>query len=289
MSKLQTHERFKDARLIHNRHGKQTMAEVEKATGISQSLICDLEKDPSESIEQQKRPRRVGYQTVADLAAYYGVSSDWLLGLSDVWSTEATLKAACEYTGLSENIIERLHNVFISNEPHLDGETGEIVYTSKWCDIGIEKIKALFNEYGTSKEAEQFFQTLTAVNENKIEEMKYFSDQQHLALLFGASVMSGAEISPSWKSLIEDAARKMMPDLKAGAKKKAYQEWHDLTLFKIQQAAIAFADYCICENMKKWGFAELLRSENEGVMAKEEMKPYTPNEGRGDNGNDQAE
>lgn len=110
MSKLQTHERFKDARLIYNQHGKQTMAEVEKATGISQSLICDLEKDPSENIEQQKRPRRVGYQTVADLAAYYGVSSDWLLGLSDVRSAEPTLNAACEYTGLTENVIELIRN-----------------------------------------------------------------------------------------------------------------------------------------------------------------------------------
>ena len=55
-------ERFKDARIVHNQHGKQTMDEVAAATGISKSLIQALENDDKE--------RSVGYDKVAALAAH---------------------------------------------------------------------------------------------------------------------------------------------------------------------------------------------------------------------------
>ena len=75
MAKLTRGERFKDARTEYNQHGKQTMKSVEIITGISASLIKDLEDDDS--------ARSVGYDKVAALATHYGVSSDFLLGLSN--------------------------------------------------------------------------------------------------------------------------------------------------------------------------------------------------------------
>ena len=62
-------ERFKDARIVHNQHGKQTMDEVAAATGISKSLIQALENDDKE--------RSVGYDKVAALAAHYRVTADY--------------------------------------------------------------------------------------------------------------------------------------------------------------------------------------------------------------------
>ena len=44
-----------------------------------------------------------------DIAQYFGVSTDYLLGLSDTKSPNASAKAAVEYTGLSEEAVERLH------------------------------------------------------------------------------------------------------------------------------------------------------------------------------------
>lgn len=44
-----------------------------------------------------------------DIAQYFGVSTDYLLGLSDTKSPNASAKAAVEYTGLSEDAVERLH------------------------------------------------------------------------------------------------------------------------------------------------------------------------------------
>lgn len=75
MTKLTRGERFKDARIVHNQHKKQTMDEVATATGVSKSLIQSLEDDNVN--------RSVGYDKVAKLAAHYRVTTDFLLGLSD--------------------------------------------------------------------------------------------------------------------------------------------------------------------------------------------------------------
>lgn len=75
MARLTRGERFKDARIVHNQHQKQTMDEVATATGVSKSLIQSLEDDSTN--------RSVGYDKVAKLAAHYRVTTDYLLGLSD--------------------------------------------------------------------------------------------------------------------------------------------------------------------------------------------------------------
>ena len=46
---------------------------------------------------------------LAKLARYFHVSADYLLGLSDKVSLDVNLRAAAEYTGLSEEAVERLH------------------------------------------------------------------------------------------------------------------------------------------------------------------------------------
>ena len=75
MSTLTRGERFKDARLVYNRNGKQSMDEVYTATGVSASMIKDLEDDEKE--------RSVGYDKIAILAKHYGVSADYLLSLTN--------------------------------------------------------------------------------------------------------------------------------------------------------------------------------------------------------------
>lgn len=48
------------------------------------------------------------------LAIYFDVSADYLLGLTDNKTLDITVKAICEYTGLSEDAIEELHFTFDS-------------------------------------------------------------------------------------------------------------------------------------------------------------------------------
>ena len=94
MARLTRGERFKDARTVHNKHGSQTMAEVYNATGVSASLIKELE-DESE--------RDFGYKKVAKLAVYYGVSVDWLLGLTE---DHSRIPSAIDQLGLSDKVIK---------------------------------------------------------------------------------------------------------------------------------------------------------------------------------------
>lgn len=97
MSILTRGERFKDARTVYNQNKKQTMKAVETATGISASLIKDLEDD--------KSTRSVGYDKVAALAKHYGVSSDFLLNLSD---DPAIRPSAVDELGLYPETIDEL-------------------------------------------------------------------------------------------------------------------------------------------------------------------------------------
>ncbi len=102
MVKLEISEKFKDARLVENQHGKQTMGQVEAATGVSQSMISDLENEGK---------RKVNYLDVVKLANHYGVSLDWLIGGAEVPSADPKLQEVCKYTGLSQNAVLYLHQL----------------------------------------------------------------------------------------------------------------------------------------------------------------------------------
>lgn len=49
------------------------------------------------------------WETLVTLAQYFGVSADWLLGLSDTQSLDTNIQEVCVYTGLSEETVTKLH------------------------------------------------------------------------------------------------------------------------------------------------------------------------------------
>ena len=102
-------ERFKDARIVHNPHGKQTLEEVCTATGVSASLIGDLENDD--------KNRSVGYEKIVILADHYQLPIDYLLERSEIRSLNPIIKEICEYTGLSQEAVERLHEDSLISDP----------------------------------------------------------------------------------------------------------------------------------------------------------------------------
>lgn len=97
MARLTRGERFKDARIVHNQHKKQTMDEVSAATGVSKSLIQSLEDDTLN--------RSVGYDKVAKLAEHYGVTTDYLLSFTE---DPQRNPAAADELGLSAKAIKTL-------------------------------------------------------------------------------------------------------------------------------------------------------------------------------------
>lgn len=51
------------------------------------------------------------------IAEHYNVSVNWLQGLSDNPTTDTSIEAICNYTGLSQEAVEALHNHNTNNDP----------------------------------------------------------------------------------------------------------------------------------------------------------------------------
>lgn len=68
--KLTFQERLKDLRTERG----MTLSDLEKATGISRSALWKYESDDC---------KEVSHASITTLAKYYGVTSDYLLGLSE--------------------------------------------------------------------------------------------------------------------------------------------------------------------------------------------------------------
>lgn len=97
-------ENFIKARTEFNKNGPQKQTEVSKATGIEKSFISDME-DPDKT-------RIPGGDKIVTLANYYGVSCEFLLGITDVHSADIDMQKAIDFTGLSEKSISNIKNVY---------------------------------------------------------------------------------------------------------------------------------------------------------------------------------
>lgn len=104
--------RFYLARTKYNQNGFQSIQDVFKDTGITKSLIAELEAG-TKSSEASKMPRQVGHLTIKKLAEHYDVTSDYLLGLEDEPTREQSVNISAKTTGLSVESIQVLQ--FINN------------------------------------------------------------------------------------------------------------------------------------------------------------------------------
>lgn len=137
-------ERFKDARTVHNQHGKETTGAVAEATGVSKSTLSEIESDS----------RVPGAKIISALARHYGVSADYLLGLSDVIIPDTTAQAVIAYTGLSEENVLTLHHmkenscysVFSDSN---DGESASINGCKPYLDFLNDILDAIYSKKDT--------------------------------------------------------------------------------------------------------------------------------------------
>ena len=139
-------ERFKDARIVHNQHGKQTMDEVEAATGIKKSLIQALENDENH--------RDVGYAKVATLAAHYHVTADFLLGFTNDPYPQRT---AIDDLGITPAVASQLikHKSSECSDCDVPGKYNELLsYNSIWC------LLRLLSDYATAVKVDSIYDEL---------------------------------------------------------------------------------------------------------------------------------
>ena len=80
-------------------------SQLAEQTGIKQSAISEYINGRKNGAE----PRSPDCATIIELSRFFGVSTDFLLGLSAIKSPIADIKAACEFTGLSEQSMSTMH------------------------------------------------------------------------------------------------------------------------------------------------------------------------------------
>jgi len=75
----------------------ETQAELVEHLGLSNGSVANL---------KNKKGQTPSAETVCALANYFNVSTDWLLGLTDVQTTDKATKELCDTLGLSEETIK---------------------------------------------------------------------------------------------------------------------------------------------------------------------------------------
>lgn len=84
----------------------KTLREISKETNIPASSLSGYQNGKAE-------PQ---LSAIIKLANYFNVTTDYLLGRTEVPTIDATTRAVCDYTGLSQDVVERLHQELLSND-----------------------------------------------------------------------------------------------------------------------------------------------------------------------------
>lgn len=104
------------SRRIADALNKRSMTQAElaaKCPNVSEATLTAW-------IQGDKTGRRTEPKVngLVEVAKVLKVSADYLLGLSDAPTTDADLRAVCDYTGLSQEMVE-----IIKSNPDIDAET----------------------------------------------------------------------------------------------------------------------------------------------------------------------
>lgn len=101
------------------------IVELREAKGETQQELADAIGITRQSLSRYEiATRTINVDVLGALAQHFNVTTDYLLGLSDVKSTEKDMKIACEVTGLMEETILKIR------ENTLDARTIDVLVTS---------------------------------------------------------------------------------------------------------------------------------------------------------------
>lgn len=137
--------------LLKERKGASglTLRELAKDLDVSLGILSDWQNG-------KKIPRM---DSVIHLAQYFNVTTDYLLGLTDVRTTDSSARAAVEYTGLMEEAINYLHAPFrraktqsdVSWAENLHNRMSILIYSGVLEDLA-EKMESFFDAVAEREE-----------------------------------------------------------------------------------------------------------------------------------------
>ena len=130
---------------------------------ISADSLMNYEAGPNHSKSKKNLGMRVEY--LRCLADFYGVSSDYLLGMSDIKSSNVSVKEMVKSTGLSERTITALVDLKKSIPETIDADDSDIdqklIYHYFWPSSTIDLIEVLIDSVVSSEEIKMDYLTIS--------------------------------------------------------------------------------------------------------------------------------
>lgn len=113
----------------------------ERQEDLAQALNCNR----GTIANYEKGARTPDAETLAQIARHYNTTTDYIVGLSDVTTSNITVKEICDYTGLCEETINILHIREEATNRFSDRE--EEAELHKICDKAIQDYIPAFSDY----------------------------------------------------------------------------------------------------------------------------------------------
>ena len=112
----------------------------ERQEDLAQALNCNR----GTIANYEKGARTPDAETLAQIAKHYNTTTDYIVGLSDVTTSDITVKEICDYTGLCEETINILHIREEATNRFSEREEAEL---HKICDKAIQDYIPAFSDY----------------------------------------------------------------------------------------------------------------------------------------------
>lgn len=115
----------------------------EEKTTMSQKTFAEkvMKIKPSTYSLYEKGVRPLPYEKLVFLADYYNTTTDFLLGRSKIQTAKTDIVAICEYTGLTESTVQKLHESVLPllkpfwEVPTINANGRRINFINDLCDF----------------------------------------------------------------------------------------------------------------------------------------------------------
>lgn len=186
----------------------QHLKELRESAGLNQSQLAEELKVSRGSISFYENMDRVpDVEFLSTAAKFFHVSTDWLLGLSDVRSPDANIQQVCKYTGLSEAAVKILgihHFAYCNASIKLSGDVSEL-------GLSDTTLRSAFN----ISELLSFI-----IEQSEFNNIQITTNDAVNAIIVGSTIMRNPEYTPGSSVEIDLSASKTKTSYTVSADKE---------------------------------------------------------------------